>query len=154
MSTLLVLVGVVLLVAGPVMVLRGAEGRRTIGRELAEQKIRFPGAGDLPPHLARYAGVEVRTGEQALAFAGVIATNLAHATAGRSYAEIVTELHGAGAGDPRLSKLRETAFMGQALRGSLLGAYQAWQMTLLVIALGGVLIAVGLVFVGLAATLL
>jgi hypothetical protein len=36
----------------------------------------------------------------------------------------------------KLSGERQTAFMGESLRGSLLSAYQAWQVTYLVIGLG------------------
>ncbi len=44
----------------------------------------------------------------------------------------------------------ETAFMGKSLRGALLGAYQAWRITLLVFALGAVFTALGAAFVALA----
>src|SRR5690349_5196142 len=126
MAALLYAVGAVLLVAGPVMVLQGRVGRRQIQRELAEQEIVFPETDDLPPELTRFAGQQVRTGVQARAFSAVIASNVAHATAGRTYAQIAHEWQASGRSDQRLTRLRETAFMGQTLRGSLLGAYQAW----------------------------
>jgi hypothetical protein len=40
--------------------------------------------------------------------------------------------------------------MGQSLRGALLGAYQAWQITVLVLALGAVFTAMGATFLALA----
>ncbi|MGW0433322.1 hypothetical protein ACWDV4_12395 [Micromonospora sp. NPDC003197] len=49
-----------------------------------------------------------------------------------------------------LPRAREMAFMGQTLRGALLGAYQAWQVTLLVIGLGALFTALGLAFLALA----
>jgi hypothetical protein len=150
-SLLLLTVGVALVVAGPVMTARALTGRREIERELADQRIVFPPADRLPAELARHARAQVRTGGQARAFATLIATNLASATDGRTYAEISEELH-ASNGDDQLARLRETAFLGQSLRASLLGAYQAWQITVLALCLGALLTAIGLVFLVLAAT--
>jgi hypothetical protein len=152
MSVLLLAVGVILLLAGPVMIARAGAGRLQIQHELASQQIVFPPADDLPEALARYAGARVVNGEQARAFADLIGLHVTKATAGRTYAEIVGEWHAAGRNDEKLTRLRETAFMGQTLRGSLLGAYQAWQMTNLVLGLGVLLAAIGLVFVSLGAT--
>jgi hypothetical protein len=145
-SALLLVVGAALLVAGATMSARALAGRQRIRQELADQKICFPDADHLPAAFARYAGVQVRTGGQARAFADLIGTHVAKATAGRTYAEITEELRTCGGADERLTKLRETAFMGQSLRASLLGAYQAWQITTLVIGLGGLLAAIGLAF--------
>lgn len=146
---LLIAVGSALLVAGAVMTVRALAGRRQIRRELDGQRIVFPAAERLPPSLARYAHVRVRTGGQARAFADMIGANLARAAAGRTYAEVAEEAHAAGA-DEGLLRLRETVFMGQTLRASLLGAYQAWQVTVLALTVGALLAAVGLVFVMLA----
>jgi hypothetical protein len=142
--------GAVLLVAGLIMVVQGWAGRRTVTRELAGQRIRFPAGGHLPAGLSRYAGVPVRTGGQARAFADMIGVNVAQATGGRTYAEIADEWTAGGRNDERLTKLRETAFVGQSLRGALLGAYQASQVTLLVIGLGGAFTAIGVAFLTLA----
>lgn len=151
-TALLLAVGAVLLVAGPVMVLQGRAGRRQIQHELAEQKIIFPQIDDLPTALTRYAGQQVKTGGQARAFADVIASHVAQATAGRTYAQIADEWQASDRSDQRLTRLRETAFMGQTLRGSLLGAYQAWQITTLVAGLGCLLTAIGAVFLALGTT--
>jgi hypothetical protein len=145
-------VGAVLLVAGPVMVLQARAGRGQIQRELADQKIVFPPVDDLPTALTRYAGLQVRTGGQARAFSDLIASHVAQATAGRTYAQIADEWQAGDRTDQRLTRLRETAFMGQTLRGSLLGAYQAWQITTLVAGLGCLLAAIGVVFLALGAT--
>jgi hypothetical protein len=152
MSSLLFAVGVVLLIAGPVMMVRGRAGRLQIRHELADQEIVFPPADALPDALTQYAGAQVVTGEQAKAFSDLIGLHVAKATGGRTYSQIVGEWQAAGRSDERLNRLRETAFMGQTLRGSLLGAYQAWQITNLVLGLGALLTAVGLVFVALGAT--
>lgn len=151
-SVLQVGVGALLLVAGSTMVIRGVASRGKVRHELSDQKIMFPDVNGLPVDLGQYAGVQVRTGEQARAFADLIAANLAKMTAGRTYAEIVEQWHACGESDEHLAQLRHAAFMGQSLRGSLLGAYQAWQLTTLVSGLGGLLASVGLVFLAMAAS--
>jgi hypothetical protein len=150
-AALLFAVGAVLLAAGPVMILRGRAGRGQIQHELAEQRIVFPQVDALPTALTRYAGLQVKTGEQARAFSDLIASHVAQATAGRTYAQIADEWQAGGRTDQRLARLRETAFMGQTLRGSLLSAYQGWQITTLVAGLGCLLTAIGVVFVALGA---
>ncbi|MEV4483105.1 hypothetical protein AB0K04_20800 [Micromonospora coxensis] len=151
-TVLLTAAGVVLLAAGPVMVAQGLLGRHNVTRELTQQKIAFPPRG-LPAPLARYADAPVRTGTQARAYSDLIAGHVAKATGGRTYAEIAQECMTAGRDDARLERLRQTAFMGETLRGALLGAYQAWQVTALVIGLGALVALVGLVFLALAAHL-
>jgi hypothetical protein len=132
------------------MIVRGLAGRREIRAELAQQKILFPDGG-LPDRLVRYAGRQVDSGPTARAFAEMIGHHLAAATGGRTYAAIVDEWQAGGRGDERLTKLRETAFVGQTLRGSLLGAYQAWEITALVIGLGTLCCGLGVAFAAMAA---
>ncbi|BAL91540.1 hypothetical protein AMIS_63200 [Actinoplanes missouriensis 431] len=145
LSLVLSLLALVLILAGLVMIAQGWAGRRDVGRELARQHISFPAGDRLPAGLARFAGADVRTGVQARAYSEMIAANVAKATGGRSYAEIADECMRAGH-DEKLARLRETAFMGQSLRGALLGAYQAWQVTLLVMGLGALFLTVGAAF--------
>ncbi|MFD0317877.1 hypothetical protein [Streptomyces flavalbus] len=135
-------VGAGLLAAGPVMLWRASGGRREIRGELAAQKITFPLHG-LPAHLSRYAGVAVETGPQAHAYAELIKDHVAKATGGRTYAEVTEELHATGGDDEKLTRLRQTAFMGETLRASLLSAYQAWEITTLVAGLGAALTGLG-----------
>ncbi|GHD90734.1 hypothetical protein [Streptomyces naganishii] len=134
--------GAAMVAAGAVMLLRGRGGRKEIRAELAAQRIAFPGHG-LPARLAPHAGAAVRTGPQAHAYAELIKDHLTHATGGRTYAEITEELHATGGDDEKLTRLRQTAFMGETLRGSLLSAYQAWQLTTLVQGLGALFTGVG-----------
>ena len=141
-GALLTAVGLALGVAGPVMVLRGRGGRNEIRSELAAQKITFPERG-LPVELAARAGCRVETGPDAHAYADFIKGNLARTTGGRTYAEITNELHAAGGDDEKLSALRQTVFMGQSLRASLMSAYQAWHLTTLVTGLGAALTGIG-----------
>jgi hypothetical protein len=147
-QTILGLVGVALLVAAPIMIFQGLAGRRGVTQELEQQRISFPQAG-LPTTLGAYAGRPVRTGAEARAYSDLIAEHVAAATGGRTYAEIAAECQNSK-NDEKLGKLRETAFMGETLRGALLGAYQAWQVTLLVIGLGALCAAIGVGFIALA----
>lgn len=149
-SALIGFIGTALLIAGLVMAGQGLIGRRSITRELTRQRISFPAADALPTALGRHAGAPLRTGTQARAYADLIAVHVARATGGRTYAEIADEWLAGGGDDDRLARLRETAFMGQSLRGALLGAYQAWQITLLVMGLGVLFGAVGSALVALA----
>ncbi|HWS33939.1 MAG TPA: hypothetical protein VN408_14500 [Actinoplanes sp.] len=142
------LVGLALLVAAPIMIFQGFTGRRSITSELEQQRISFPPTG-LPATLSAYAGRPVRTGVEARAYSELIAEHVLAATGGRTYAEITAEAQ-KNRTDEKLSKLRETAFMGETLRGALLGAYQAWQVTLLVIGLGALCAAMGAGFLALA----
>jgi hypothetical protein len=151
-GALVCMVGVALGAAGPVMLLRGLSGRKEIRAELAAQKIRFPGHG-LPAHLARFVDEPVETGPQAHAYAELIKDHVAQATAGRTYAEITEELHATGGDDEKLAQLRQTAFMGETLRASLLSAYQAWHITTLVTGLGALLTGAGAALVATASTL-
>ncbi|MEV5575075.1 hypothetical protein AB0L06_33980 [Spirillospora sp. NPDC052269] len=151
-GALLGTVGLGLAVAGPVMVLRGRGGRKEIRAELAAQKITFPDQG-LPAELAAYAGRQVETGPEAHAYAQYIKGNLAKATGGRTYSELATELHAAGGDDEKLVRLRQTAFMGQSLRASLMSAYQAWQLTTLATGLGAALTGLGAALVATAGVL-
>ncbi|MEV0170559.1 hypothetical protein AB0I00_05455 [Streptomyces sp. NPDC050803] len=141
-AALIGLAGLALGAAGPVMLLRARRGRKEIRAELAAQRITFPDHG-LPAHLARFAGSPVQTGGTAHAYAELIKDHLAQATAGRTYAEITEELHATGNDDEKLAQLRQTAFMGETLRASLLSAYQAWHLTTLVAGLGALLTGTG-----------
>ncbi|MFF0224008.1 hypothetical protein [Streptomyces sp. NPDC004629] len=145
-------VGAALVAAGPVMLVQGRKGRKEIRSELAAQKITFPRHG-LPAHLAPFTGHHVQTGPQAHAYAELIKDHVVQATGGRTYAEITEELHATGNDDEKLIQLRQTAFMGETLRGSLLSAYQAWQLTTLVMGLGGALTGLGAALVATAHTL-
>ncbi|TMR96843.1 hypothetical protein [Nonomuraea basaltis] len=134
--------GAVLMAAGPIMAARGIKARAEIQTELRGQSITFPDKG-LPNDLAAHQGRAVLTGSQARTFARVIGHNVLMATGGRTYGEISAELHAAGSDDEKLAGLQQTAFTGQMLRASLLNAYQAWQLTTLIIGLGALLTMTG-----------
>ena len=145
------IVGVALLVAGPVMVIRGSGGRKEIRTELAAQKITFPDGDGLPNDLTAFAGRQVETGPQARAYSDLIKNHLARATGGRTYSEISAELAAVDGDDHRrqkLSDLQRTAFMGETLRASLMSAYQAWHLTTLVTGLGALVTGLGAALLG------
>jgi len=147
-SILLALTGLVLIVAGPILIYQGFSGQNQIKNELVAQKITFPAKGSkgLPADLQAYGGVQVSNGTQAKAFAQMVEEHIQAATGGRTYSEVSAAYMAGGGTDQTLAGLRQTAFMGESLRTSLLSAYQAWQLTYLVIALGALFIGLAVVF--------
>lgn len=136
-GALLDTVGLAMLVAGPVLVSRGLTGRRDIRDELATQRISFPEDERLlPSEIADRAGHRVETGQDARDYAQLIKANLSGITGGRTYSEVTALLDDGAEDDEKLVQLRQTAFMGESLRASLLSAYQAWETTKLVTCLG------------------
>lgn len=132
-----------MLVAGPAMLIRGKQGRDELSATLAEQKITFPERVKLPDELAHFAERPVDSGYRAKAYSDLIKSHLDVATSGRTYAEIIRELSEPECDEEKLTTLRQTAFTGETLRASLLGAYQAEHVTTLVMALGGLFTGVG-----------
>jgi hypothetical protein len=147
-SLLWALAALALIVAGPVMIYRGIDGQQQVRDQLSAQHIQFPEAGakGLPAGLAGYAGQKVTTGPQAKAYADMVEEHVKAATGGLTYSEVSAKYIAGGSKDPKLAQLRETAFMGESLRGSLMSAYQAWELTWLVIGLGALLSTLSIVF--------
>ena len=148
------LTGVALLVAGPIMIGVGISGQHQVTDQLTAQQISFPakGSAGLPAAEASYAGRQVTTGPQAKAFSDMIETHIKEATGGKTYSQVSGEYIAAAANKSTpaatlatLSGERQTAFMGESLRGSLLSAYQAWEVTYLVIGLGVAFTGIGAV---------
>jgi hypothetical protein len=148
------LTGLTLLVAGPIMIGVGVSGQHQVTDQLKAQQITFPakGSSGLPAAQSGYAGLQVSSGAQAKAFSDMIETHIREATGGRTYSQVSGAYIAASADKTTpaatlatLSGLRQTAFMGESLRGSLLSAYQAWQVTYLVIGLGVAFVGIGLV---------
>jgi len=138
--------GVALLAAGPVMIYEGVHGQHEVTSQLSEQLISFPakGSSGLPAAQAGYAGQQVTTGPQAKAYADMIETHVKEATGGLTYSQVSAKAM-AGSTDTKLAGLKNTAFMGESLRGSLMGAYQAWEVTYLVEGLGVAFAGIGAV---------
>jgi hypothetical protein len=147
-SVLWALAALAMVVAGPVMIYRGVDGQSQVRDQLAAQKIQFPAKGDkgLPAELASYAGQNVTTGPQAKAYADMVEIHLKEATGGQTYSQVSAKYLAGGGTDAKLGQLRQTAFMGESLRGSLMSAYQAWELTWLVMGLGALLTGFSVVF--------
>lgn len=145
-SVLWAAAALVLIVAGPVMIYRGFDGQSQIRHELSAQKMQFPAKDQLPKALQSYAGQKITTGPQAKAYADLIEEHVMKTTGGRTYSEVSDEWIAGGRKDANLASLRQTAFMGESLRGSLMSAYQAWQLTWLVIGLGALFTVLSVVF--------
>ena len=148
------LTGLALLIAGPIMIGVGISGQHQVTDQLKAQQITFPakGSSGLPAAQAGYGGQTVTTGPQAKAFSDMIETHIKEATGGQTYSQVSGAYITASADKTappatltKLAALRQTAFMGESLRGSLLSAYQAWQVTYLVIGLGIAFTGIGLV---------
>ena len=148
------LTGVALLAAGPVMIGVGISGQHQITQQLTAQQITFPAnaKAGLPAAESGYAGQQVTTGPEAKAFSDMIETHIKEATGGKTYSQVSAEYIAATADKSTpaatlttLSGERQTAFMGESLRGSLLSAYQAWEVTYLVIGLGLAFTGIGVV---------
>lgn len=143
-TTFVDVVGCALLAAGPVMLARGRSGRAQLRAELESQRISFPAREeDLPEPLRHLAGRRVRSGGDARAFSDLIKSHLDSATGGRTYAEITSECAANGHDDEKLAKLRQTAFTGETLRAGLMSAYQASNITTLVMGLGMLMTGIG-----------
>jgi hypothetical protein len=148
------LTGLALLVAGPIMIGVGISGQHQVTQQLTAQQITFPAdaKAGLPAAEAGYAGRQVTTGPEAKAFSDMIETHIKEATGGKTYSQVSAEYMTAAADKTTpaatlttLSDERQTAFMGESLRGSLLSAYQAWEVTYLVIGLGFAFTGIGAV---------
>ena len=146
--------GVALLAAGPVMIGVGISGQHQVTQQLTAQQISFPAnaKAGLPAAESGYAGQAVTTGPQAKAFSDMIETHIKEATGGKTYSQVSAAYMAAAADKSTpaatlttLSGERQTAFMGESLRGSLLSAYQAWEVTYLVIGLGFAFTGIGAV---------
>ena len=148
------LTGLALIIAGPVMIGVGISGQHQVTQQLTAQQITFPAnaKAGLPAAESGFAGQKVTTGPQAKAFSDMIETHIKEAIGGLTYSAVSGQYIAASANSAtpaatlaKLSGERQTAFMGESLRGSLLSAYQAWEVTYLVIGLGVAFTGIGLV---------
>ncbi|WP_412742929.1 hypothetical protein [Krasilnikovia sp. MM14-A1004] len=138
---LMAVLGVVLAGAGPVLTLQGVQAQSEVRHELAAQKIAFPtDPAQLPDALKRYAGEKVTTGGEAKAYAEFVSAQVAKAAGGKTYTELSAQPTGG-----QLTQAQQTALMGEALRGSLLSANQAENLSWLLTGLGALLTVIGAV---------
>jgi hypothetical protein len=129
---LIAITGLSVLFAGPIMIGVGFSGQSQVTQQLTAQQITFPGnaKSGLPAAEAGYAGQQVTTGSQAKAFSTMIETHIKEATGGLTYSQVSAKYLAATADKSTpaatlatLGGERQTAFMGESLRGSLLSAY-------------------------------
>lgn len=131
-STVGLVIALVLLAASIVLVYAHRFIHTQVISQLSEQRIYFPEAGSeslsaLPAankaEVAKYAGQQLLTGQQAKTFADFyINAHLAKIGGGKTY----SELSAASMADPTDSALAakvQTVFRGETLRGMLLNAY-------------------------------
>ncbi len=128
-----VVVTVVLLVAGTLLLVGWNFANTQVHDRLAAQRIFFPPRGDealadpqIGPYLNQYAGQQLLTGPQALAYVDhFIGVHLQGVAGGKTYSE-VSALARENPDDPELAAQVETLFRGTMLRGALLDAYAFW----------------------------
>jgi hypothetical protein len=124
---------IVLIVAGTMLMVGWRFAESNVHDRLEAQQIFFPPEGsealadpEIGPYLNQYAGQQLLTGAQALAYADhFIAVHLNGVADGKTYSEMST----LSREDPENEELRgqvETLFRGTMLRGVLLDAYAFW----------------------------
>lgn len=156
---------VVLLLAGIGAVAGGNYAHSFITEQLSQEKISMPtaeGIADLPAEskaaLEPYIGQEMTTGPQAAAFANhYIWQHMQNIADGKTYEEVSGEFmklsKDASADKEEVDKLgqqRQTLFMGDTLRGTLLNAYGWWTVgsIALYVGIGAIVLAVVLAILG------
>ena len=128
-----VVVTVVLLVAGTLLLVGWNFADTQVHDRLAAQRIFFPPKGSdaladpqIGPYLNQYAGQQLLTGPQALAYVDhFIGVHLQGVAGGKTYSE-VSALALENPDDAELAAQAETLFRGTMLRGVLLDAYAFW----------------------------
>jgi hypothetical protein len=134
--------GVVLLVAGGVLLWGSAYVHNTVQSQLAAQQITFPPAAafahpkagteitpSMIPSVSQYAGQQLLTGPQAEAYADhFIAVHIANMGGGKTYSQLSTESI-AQPNNTALATTVNTVFKGETLRSMLLSAYGWWKVS-------------------------
>ncbi len=128
-----VVVTVVLLVAGTLLLVGWNFANTQVHDRLAAQRIFFPPKGSealadpqIGPYLNQYAGQQLLTGAQALAYVDhFIGVHLQGVAGGKTYAEVSAQAL-ENPDDPELAAQADTLFKGTMLRGALLDAYAFW----------------------------
>jgi hypothetical protein len=134
--------GVVLLIAGGLLLWGSAYVHNTVQGQLAAQQITFPAAaafahpkagGEITPNMipsvSQYAGQQLLTGQQAEAYADhFIAQHITDMSGGRTYSQL-SAASIAQPGNTQLTGLVATVFKGETLRSMLLNAYGWWKVS-------------------------
>jgi hypothetical protein len=134
--------GVVVLVAGGLLLWGSAYVHNTVQSQLAAQQITFPPASafahakagteitpSMIPSVSQYAGQQLLTGQQAEAYADhFIAVHIQNMAGGKTYSQLSTESL-AQPGNTQLAATVNTVFKGETLRSMLLSAYGWWKVS-------------------------
>jgi hypothetical protein len=134
--------GVVLLIAGGLLLWGSAYVHNTVQGQLAAQQIFFPPASafahakagtEITPSMigsvSQYAGQQMLTGQQAEAYADhFIAVHIQEMGAGKTYSQLSAESQ-AQPTNTALATTVSTVFKGETLRSMLLNAYGWWKIS-------------------------
>jgi hypothetical protein len=134
--------GVVLLVAGGLLLWGSAYVHNTVTSQLAAQQITFPPAAafahpkagteitpSMIPSVSQYAGQQLLTGQQAEAYADhFIAVHIANMGGGKTYSQL-SAASIAAPNNTTLANTVATVFKGETLRSMLLNAYGWWKVS-------------------------
>jgi hypothetical protein len=135
-----------MIIAGALAFIGGSYAKDVVHDQLVPQQIFFPQKGEeLPANLNQYAGQQVDTATEAEAYANdYIGLHLEGIADGQSYAE-VSAASRANPDDQQLAEQRQSLFMGETLRGLLLGAWGWGTVATIATIAGFVLIGIGAV---------
>ena len=134
--------GVLLLVAGGLLLWGSAYVHNTVQGQLASQQIFFPPASafahakagteitpSMIPSVSQYAGQQMLTGQQAEVYADhFIAVHIQEMGAGKTYSQLSAESL-AQPTNTALATTVNTVFKGETLRSMLLNAYGWWKVS-------------------------
>ena len=135
-----------MIIAGALAFIGGSYAKDVVHDQLVPQQIFFPQKGEeLPANLNQYAGQQVDTATEAEAYANdYIGLHLEGIADGQSYAE-VSAASRANPDDAQLAEQRQSLFMGETLRGTLLSAWGWGTVGTIATIAGFVLVGIGLI---------
>ena len=141
-----------LIVAGVLAIIGGVYTHNVVHDQLAPQKVFFNAdPKQMPPDIRQYAGKQVDTAGEAKVFADkYIAVHLKEIAGGQTYSQVSAKFL-ADPTNKKLAEQRQTLFMGEMLRSTMLSAW-GWGTVgtiatiagIALIGIGGVLLAIPL----------
>lgn len=120
-------VAIVMAIGGVLAWVGSNYANEQVRNQLVQEKVFFPEEVEYED-IQQYAGEQVDTGQEAKVYADqYIWRHMMAASGGKTYAEVSAEAM-ANPDDPQLEQVRQTLFMGDMLRSSLLTAYAFGQI--------------------------
>ena len=120
-------VALVMAIGGGLALVASNYANEQVRSQLVQEKVFFPPKLEFKD-IQQYAGQQVDTGQEAKVYADkYIWRHMMAASGGKTYAEVSAEAM-ANPGDQKLQQVRQTLFMGDMLRSSLLTAYAFGQI--------------------------